>query len=193
MDGHGDEYHDMDLAVAIHNPSHATHRAAWGSSSPEDSVVKITFISIMALVLAILHTPTPVASAGGREDLTPTSCETNAALLSRVQGSFRERSNDDLVIVIAHLGQGETSEKLNNRRLYNVSHYLKSRLGFEPSRIVTAQGEKLSGYARVKIYVGGKLQETLIAERNKDLCVTCCGPDDEFFLIATRIRGTKAR
>ena len=113
---------------------------------------------------------------------TPTNCETNAAMLDRVpQKRFQGNAENDVVVVIAHLGAREFSRGLNRRRLFNVMYRLENYRGLNPKRIVVAEGERVKGYGRVELYVEGALFEVLVAEPAKDLCVSCCGTNEDFY------------
>jgi hypothetical protein len=105
-----------------------------------------------------------------------TSCEENIALLS---ASHQSAGEDGLVIAIARLGDGEHRRELNRRRLHNVRVYLTE---FDwkraPETVITAEGERVKGFGRVDLYVGGKLVAVLGIKRNGDLLVGSCEPDD---------------
>jgi hypothetical protein len=135
---------------------------------------------IASLSLLIAADCQPQGS-GASSDLKPATCESNAALLDNVKAKFSIEKNESVIILIGRIGRNEESLELNRRRLFNVKHYLDSRLGLEASRIITAQGERTKGYGRVEIYVNGALLETLVAATRKDLCVTCCGSYEDFY------------
>jgi hypothetical protein len=112
---------------------------------------------------------------------TPGDCELNAAALDSVRSEAREESNKDgVVLVIARLGNGETSRVHNRRRLLVAKNYL-SKYGLPAQKIITAEGQRVNGYGRVELYVSGKLQVVLLANRNKTMCVKCCDPDEADF------------
>lgn len=112
---------------------------------------------------------------------TPGGCELNAAALDSVRNeALEEVRSAGVVIVIARLGNGETSRVHNRRRLLAVKNYL-SKHGLPAQKIVTAEGERVNGYGRAELYVAGKLRTVLLANPNKALCVECCNPDDADF------------
>ncbi len=111
----------------------------------------------------------------------PGNCEMNAALLDSVRNEALEKANrDGTVILIARLGNGESSRVHNRRRLLIAKNYL-SKYGLPAQRIVAAEGERVDGYGRIELYVAGKLRTVLLANRNKPMCVECCDPDDADF------------
>jgi len=111
----------------------------------------------------------------------PGNCEMNAALLDSVRNEALEEGNrDGAVILIARLGNGETSRVHNRLRLLIAKNYL-SKYSLPVQRIVAAEGERVNGYGRVELYVAGKLRVVLLANRNKPMCVECCDPDDADF------------
>ena len=86
----------------------------------------------------------------------------------------------DFLVLIARLGRGETNRKLNLRRLHNVRARIEFRY-IDPKKFVIAEGEKVSGLGRVEVYAGGKLIEVFPVNRNRDICVECCGFDDQYY------------
>lgn len=111
----------------------------------------------------------------------PGNCEMNAALLDSVRKEALEETNrDGAIILIARLGNGETSRMHSRRRLLIAKDYL-IKYGLPRQRIVAAEGERVDGYGRVELYVAGKLRLVLSANRNKPMCVECCDPDEADF------------
>lgn len=122
----------------------------------------------------------------------PGDCEVNAAALDSVRSeALKEVREDTVVIVIARLGDGETSRTHIRRRLVAVKNYLR-KYGLPAQRIVAADGERISGYGRVELYVAGKLRVVVLAHRNKSLCVECCDPDDADFYLLKR-KGSRVK
>jgi len=113
----------------------------------------------------------------------PGNCNSNSAQLDRVRNEvWSGIEKGEVVIAIARLGKGEISRELNRRRLYSVQAYLTKRAALPKKNIVVGEGERAEGYGRVELYVGGKLLNVLLAERNKLLCVECCGIDESYYL-----------
>jgi hypothetical protein len=109
------------------------------------------------------------------------NCEEHSASLDFVrQEALSDVGKDGVIIAIARLGTGESSRALNRRRLSNVSVNLRDH-GFSVKRLIVAQGERVSGYGRVELYVAGNLSQTLYAVRHKDLCVDCCDIDERYY------------
>jgi hypothetical protein len=120
------------------------------------------------------------AHGGPSSQATPGNCEVNAAKLDSVRQEALTKDRDGFVIVIARLGNQESSRRHNRTRLSAVEGYL-SKHGLGKERILLAEGEEVSGYGKVELYVGGRLVETLYANRNRGLCVECCDPRPEDF------------
>jgi len=96
-----------------------------------------------------------------------------------------ESGKSELVFVIARLGKGEYTSRLNQRRLHNARTYLENRLKSES--IIVAEGERVNGEGRVEFYVGSELMIVSMVRRGADLCVNCfewnpkyygCGRED---------------
>jgi hypothetical protein len=109
------------------------------------------------------------------EDL-PGGCEFNNNILTVLAQST---DDDELVIVIARLGDSESRKNLNYRRLHNVKTFLTEFLADASVRrrqetIILAEGQRVKGYGRVELYIKGKLYEILKARHNADLIVGYC-------------------
>ncbi len=114
------------------------------------------------------------------------TCESNIARLDRIHS---EAGNDGLVIAIARLGDGEQSQRLNQRRLRNIRLYLERVRGRAPKTIITAESDRARGRGRVEIYVGGKLMDVLGLRRSEDLYAGSCdgtGELDKYFYDSRR-------
>jgi hypothetical protein len=108
-----------------------------------------------------------------------TNCENNIAVLG---GIAQSTAPEDLMIVISRLGEDETKRHLNRRRLHNIRIYLTSYLTVAGGRrraetIILAEGERVKGYGRLELYVGGKLAYVFKMKRNADLLVGNCGSE----------------
>jgi hypothetical protein len=110
----------------------------------------------------------------------PTNSEINILRLEDV-GRFAKKESADgsVVILIGRLGREEQSRELSRRRLHNVREFLTDYI--PGHTIVTAEGEKAKGYGRVEIYIGGKIVDSMLAERNKDLLVDCCEGNARYY------------
>lgn len=110
------------------------------------------------------------------------NCEGNMARLDSVRSeALKSDGKDTAVIVIARLGKGEVARVHNRSRLSAAKKYLV-QFGLPVNRLVLAEGEKAESFGRVELYVAGKLQDALLVNRNKGLCVECCNPSPEDFI-----------
>jgi hypothetical protein len=74
------------------------------------------------------------------------------------------------LIIIARLGTGETSRRLNQHRLRVVEEYVRRR--GSGLKYVLAEGRKVEGLGRVELYVGGRLLHILPLRKNaKGFCL----------------------
>ena len=110
----------------------------------------------------------------------PTSCGNTTAILK----AANQDAGDGLLIVIARLGETEKRRNLSHRRLHNVraylSEYLTENIGRrKPETIILGEGETVSGYGRIELYVEGKLFDILKVKHNADLIVGKCVPEPE--------------
>lgn len=94
------------------------------------------------------------------------NCESNKAYFDYVAVHAGET---EPIILIARLGDGERSRVYNQRRLHNISIYLKVIREIPKGRIVRAEGERVTGRGRVEVYVRGELMIVFGVGRNQDL------------------------
>ncbi len=101
----------------------------------------------------------------------PLTCEEN---ISYIANALTEGlKSDDLlyVIVIARLGDGERSKKLNTSRLQQVNRHLKM---LRVKNVVTAKAERKKGLGQLEFYIAGNLLLTLPVDRNDKMDLTTC-------------------
>jgi len=102
----------------------------------------------------------------------PVNCESDIAML---ESASAEAGTKGLIIVIARLGDGDRNLALNSRRLHNVRVYLTEWGERRDSKtVVTAAGERVKGYGRIEIYIGGRLFSAILIRPNADLIVGSC-------------------
>jgi len=106
----------------------------------------------------------------------PTNCENHIAVL---EAANHDAGKDGLIILIGRLGRGDNKPDLNRHRLQSARAYLTDYLSARSTNtIVIAEGEKVEGYGRIEIYVGGKLYYVFAIKANADLAVGSCEPAD---------------
>lgn len=111
----------------------------------------------------------------------PENCEMNLQNIEYLANLFKSESADaGFIIVVARLGQNERFSRLNQRRLYNVGRKL-TLIEVPRNRIILTEAEPIKGFGRVEFYWKGKFAGALLVDKGRDLCVTCCGPDDRFY------------
>lgn len=138
--------------------------------------------TMIVLLLAVGSVAQESISLNNPDTLIPTNCEMNSVKLDNALDRFiKKQSEGSTLILIARFGNGEYSRELNRRRLFNVKQYLVGIRGIDLKKIIVAESGRVKGYGRVEVYVGGVLFEILVARRQKDLCLTCCGPDEQFY------------
>ena len=93
---------------------------------------------------------------------TPNNCE-DALLHLDVTALEARKEREGYIIVIARLGDGEKSQRLSQRRLKAATDYLRSKAR---NKVVAAHGERLKGFGRLELYVGGRLLYSLAYPRN---------------------------
>lgn len=123
---------------------------------------------IVLLLCAGLATPVAALTAQQSKPVLGTTgnVEEAKALLDLLHN---EVGDEGVIILVARLGDGETSRKINGPRLYSVWSYLHHAGQFPADRLVKAEGEKVRGPGRIDIYAKGRLMLTLTAQRGRDI------------------------
>jgi hypothetical protein len=108
----------------------------------------------------------------------PSDCEGNDSTLNVTHQTAAALGPDGIIIAIARLGDGERNRMLNYRRLHNARVYLTEIWHRKPESVITAEGDRVKGYGRTELYVGGKLFDVIAVKPNQDLLVGSCEPED---------------
>jgi len=102
-------------------------------------------------------------------DQWPMECEGAATRLDFAVVNTRKLEGAYLIL-IARLGNGEFSSRLNQTRLASAEEYLLRR--GSDLKYVLAQGSRVKGLGRLEIYVGGQLVDIMPLRKNtKGYCV----------------------
>lgn len=103
-----------------------------------------------------------------------TACE---EWISRVDTALNKWSNNNsaFFIVIARLGDGEYSRRLNQKRIKTLKEYISH---FETKvKMVFAEGERVKGDGGlIEIYVEGRLIDSLGIRPKSDIPLRGCNP-----------------
>lgn len=135
-------------------------------------------VLIAADNLALAFTPLIQSNLlqGPRIEVRPTNCETHIAILDIAE---QNAGRNELIIMIGRLGGGERSRELNRRRLHSARAYLTKYRGVRsPGSIIIAEGERVAGYGRIELYIGGKLHSAFAVRQNAELSVGSCEPPE---------------
>src|SRR5688500_2501496 len=137
------------------------------------------FVALIATGdLALAFTPVIQSNLlqGSRIEARPTNCETHIAILDIAD---QNAGRNELIIMIGRLGDGERSRELNRRRLHSARAYLTEyRAVRSPGTILIAEGERVAGYGRIELYIGGKLHSAFAVRQNAELSVGSCEPPE---------------
>ena len=116
------------------------------------------------------------------------NCEMDEASFNVVRLAAEEDlGTDELLIVVARLGDGEKLKSLNRERLGNTKEWMTNN-NFLQGRMLFTEGERVHGSGRVEFYIGGKLTHTILPRKNARLCTRCCNPRPEDFTSYRRKR-----
>jgi hypothetical protein len=146
------------------------------SSTPSELWVLRLAVCLIALVAS--------AASVSAQDINekPVNCATGLVTQDFVVNHVVEDKSNGILIVVVHPGTGETSQRLRQRRLYNVRQYFKNRGARVPSaRVIVAEGEKVTGLGRIDYYFDGKLFAQLVFPKRGYICHSCCGPDEDYY------------
>jgi hypothetical protein len=128
-------------------------------------------VSLPALILSVvlMFGFTPRASQFGplfRRPDKPINCEYYQAQLDIAIIEWR-KLKESKMIFIARLGDGEKDRKLNRMRMSYIEDYLNKK----DVQYVFAEGERVKGFGRMELYVGGRLvMFTPLMKGSRRLC-----------------------
>ena len=128
----------------------------------------INAVAIVLVTCCAGHCPALTQDARAREPMTVdgSNYESTLSYLETLARAARE-NQDALIFVIGRLGGGESSRRLNRRRLFAVRDFLKEERLIPAQRVIAAEGEPVRGVGRVEVYIGGKLFMVFTLPRNK--------------------------
>ena len=130
---------------------------------------------IVFVLLLWLGAPAPAVPQNTRTPRPSTfsgnSCEENIANLD---SAHSEAGADELIIMIARLGNSERSRRLTQRRLHNARTYLERFAHRAKTTVITAEGERATGLGQIEVYVKGRLFVTLETGRSQDFYAGSC-------------------
>lgn len=122
------------------------------------TAVAICFVIVGRAAAQSAEAQPPIIVNGSNNETTKAQLD----LLAQSAG------NDKLIILIARLGKGESSVRLNRRRLQTASNYLKTVRAIPEQRIITAESKPVRGLGRVEAYLCDKLLMIFTLERNRN-------------------------
>lgn len=107
---------------------------------------------------------------GGNQGIDGSNCDTIKANFDLIAHSA---GDEEIIIVIGRLGQGESSRELVRRRLRNLKEFLYFTRGVSKERVVIAEGDRLNSLGQVEVYIKGRLFIVFRLKRNKDFLTNC--------------------
>ena len=115
-----------------------------------------------------------------KPDIIPANasrCQQNTIYIANTGAIAQTTKNR--VFVIARLGTGETSRRLNQQRLADV----KTEYGdnFRGGKIILVEGPRVKGLGRVEFYLGSNLYFVSMLPRNGAFCSGCCDRRELFY------------
>jgi len=122
-------------------------------------LIALAFCCVVAVLATAQSTrlPKPIMANGD-------SNEDSKALLDLLAESAGQ---DKPIIMIARLGNKESSTKLNWLRLRTAGAYLEDVRAIPKQRMILAVGEVVRGQGRIEMYLDGKLYMVFIFRRNR--------------------------
>lgn len=110
---------------------------------------------------------------------TAERCQQNTVNIANLKQVAR--TNNQKVFVIAHLGEGEKSLNLSQRRLKDIGAEFNQASPMSRDKIILAEGERVKGQARIDVYLGSELYFVSYIPRNGDFCSLCCDRKGIFY------------
>ena len=138
-------------------------------------MIRVKF-SLAPLFLCLTSVAQLVSAQNVQTNPKPTNCESHIAVL---EAANHDAGKDGLIILIGRLGTGDNKPDLNRHRLHSARAYLTDYISARSTNtVIIADGEKVEGYGRIEVYVGGKLYYVFAIKANADFAVGSCEPAD---------------
>jgi hypothetical protein len=131
-------------------------------------LITASFILIISVLSCTIFVVAQQPSNQAEVEITPANEEgyrrngINIVNLSALLNTTNQRA-----FIIAHLGKGERSPRLNRRRLSCIRTML---VNSSPEKITFAEGERVNGLGRVEFYLGSELMHVALVTRNGNFC-----------------------
>jgi hypothetical protein len=133
------------------------------------SIIKHKFLISVLCIASVAPVTAQTSTSTQTHYLDGNNCESVKAYFDLIDIEAGDANGTDTIIIIARLGDGERSRRLNRRRLYLIRRYLNYIREIPEERLVTAEGERVAGRARLEIYLKGKLFMVLAISRNRQV------------------------
>ena len=127
--------------------------------------IKAALIALVICLVAVGHAVAQSIKLSEPILINGDSNEDSKAALDLVAETAGEGK---LIIMIARLGNGESSRRLSWRRLDTARSFLESVRAVPKQRMILAEGEVMRGQGRIEVYLDGKLYMINVFARNKD-------------------------
>jgi hypothetical protein len=129
-------------------------------------------INRLALLLTVVIGTSFLSASGSAQELPyvvpNVDCHAEEHVKAILDHAYIAQNKDETIFIIARLGTGETSRRLNQRRLYAPSQFLIETRGTPKDKLVAAEGERVKGPGQVELYVNGKLYAVFKMKRHRD-------------------------
>jgi hypothetical protein len=140
----------------------------------------LSHIGMVKPTLILIVTLTCCLTAAGQTPSSETrvvkgdanACELNSAYLDYMVRD--QRANSERIFVISRLGRGESKRSLSRGRLQYARFYLLESGRTQKEKVIFAEGDRVDGEGRVEFYLGSRLYLVSLAERGRNVCLTCC-------------------
>lgn len=104
-------------------------------------------------------------------------CENNRYKFEYLRNfASHEAAQGRKLILVVRLGNSERSQNLLYRRIYNLKRATEKH-----PNVLVASGDKTPSDGKVEVYIAGRLEDEIIIEKNKDICMTCCDGESEYY------------
>jgi len=134
--------------------------------------MNISLTNIVVALVATIPLSMPVVCQtpeGEVEVSSPNQKGYQRAEIAIANTDAQVHTTKNKAFIIAHLGTGETPI-VNRKRLACVKDLFGS--GFDPQRVILAEGRPVTGNGRIEIFLGNELMHVALFARNANICTT---------------------
>lgn len=142
------------------------------SRCKKKSAIKICAVFCIVLSFGILHKILAQTKFVYESPTKPVNCEEAYFYINDALIRYNKEGKNNYLILVSKLGTNETSRRLNLNRIKTLKGYIQNVKPYV--KAIFVEGESVSGYGVIEIYLDGDLLYSLPIARGRNLDLRSC-------------------